>query len=132
MFEHSTFDMSIFGHNVYILRFFGTKSLYVSMFHITFHHKWNSISLSSDHKSRPSEGNHQAIKDNFCQLTILISVAKTSTGDSCVTTSFCLSMCISNPIAYILQMARSNVFNCTFPGTKLLNNYPTFKEVSTE
>jgi len=37
-------------------------------------------------------------------------------------------MCISNLIAYILQMARSNVFNCTYPGTNLLNNYPTLKK----
>ena len=27
-------------------------------------------------------------------------------------------------------MAQSNVFNCTYPGTKLLNNYTTFKELS--
>jgi len=38
MYECSTFGMSIFEHNVYILRFFNTKSLYLSMmFRITFH-----------------------------------------------------------------------------------------------
>ena len=29
-----------------------------------------------------------------------------------------------NVIVYILQMARSNVLNCTYSGTKLLNSYP--------
>ena len=40
-------------------------------------------------------------------------------------------MCISNWIVCI-WLAWSNVFNCTYPGTKSLNSYPTFKEVSTE
>ena len=36
-------------------------------------------------------------------------------------------MCMSNLIAYILQMSQRNVFNCTYSGTKLLNSYPPFK-----
>jgi len=59
----------------------------------------------------------------------LISVANTSTSDTYVTTSCCLTISL---IAYILQNARSNVLNCTYPGTKLLSNYPTFKELPTE
>jgi len=56
-------------------------------------------------KSRPSEGNNQAIKYNFCQLRVLILVANTSTGDTYATTSCCLTMCISNQIAYTYQVA---------------------------
>jgi len=40
--------------------------------------------------SRPSEGNHQAIKDNFCRLRVLILVSNTSSGDTYATTSCCL------------------------------------------
>jgi len=45
-------------------------------------------------------------------------------GYTYVTTSFGLSMSISDLIAYICKMAQSNVLNCTYPGTKLLNSYP--------
>jgi len=85
---------------------------------------------SAPHKSRPSEGNHQAIKDNFCQLTMLISVANTSTGDSYVTTSCCLSMCISNLIAYICKWlgamcstAHTQAQSCSVT-TQLFKNSP--------
>jgi len=52
----------------------------------------------------------------------------TSTGDTYVTISSCVTMCISNLIAYILQISWSNVLNRTYSGTKLLNSYPPFKE----
>ena len=35
-------------------------------------------------------------------------------GDMHVTTSCCLTVCISNQIAYILQMARSNALTCIY------------------
>ena len=43
---------------------------------------WNSISV----KSRPSEGNNQAIKDNFCRLRVLNFIC-----DMYATTSCCLT-----------------------------------------
>jgi len=39
-------------------------------------------------------------------------------GDMHVTTSCCLTVRISNQIAYILQMARSNALTCIYSGTK--------------
>ena len=48
-------------------------------------------------------------------------------GDMHVTTSCCLTVCISNPIAYILQMAWSNALTCIYSGTKLLNSYSPFE-----
>ena len=48
-------------------------------------------------------------------------------GDMHVTTSCCLTVRISNQIAYILQMARSNALTCIYSGTTLLNSYSPFE-----
>ena len=54
------------------------------------------------------------------QLKLLIPLTNTSTDDKYVTTSCCLTMCLSNLIA---QMAQSIALKCTYSGTKLLNSY---------
>jgi len=69
------------------------------------------LCLLSPIKSRPSEGNNQAIamKDNFYWLKILIPVTNTSMDDMYVTTSCCLTMHIV--IAYVLQKVGSYMSN---------------------
>ena len=98
-----------FEYNVYNLKLSGTP--YLCSF--------------TPHKSRPSEGNHQAIaiKDNFCQLTILISVANTSTGDTHVTTCCCLSMCSHKWLGAMCSTAHTPAQSCSVT-TQLLKNYP--------
>ena len=52
-----------------------------------------------------NEDNDKAMTDNTCRLKNLIPFTKTSTGDTYVTTSCCLTICVS----YTLPMSRSNV-----------------------
>ena len=61
---------AVWAH-VYILRLFSTNSLYLSTMFFTLISGISYLCPLTPCKSRPSEGNNQAIKDNFCQLTIL-------------------------------------------------------------
>ena len=86
---------------------------------------WNSTlnpCKSSDQDLQ--KGTIKQSRTIFCQLAILILVTNPSTGETYVTTSCCLTMCISN---LILQKAQSNVLNCTYSDTRLPNSYPPFK-----
>jgi len=61
-------------------------------------------------------------RDFFRRLNILIVITSTSVGNTYVTTLFNYVY-----ITYVLQMGQSNVLNCTYSGTKLINSYPHFK-----
>ena len=85
---------------------------------------WNSTFNSCDSSNQDIQ--KRMIKSTrtiiFCSLKILIPFAKTSTGDTYVTTSYCLPMCIIHRAKWL----RSK--DCTYSGTKLLSSYPSFKE----
>ena len=62
--------------------------------------------------------------DNFCRLKNLDPFTKTSTGDTNVTTSCCVTMCIIH-----FANGLEQCIDWTYSGTKSLISYPSFKEL---
>jgi len=102
-------SISAFWAHVYILGLFSTNSLYLSMM---------SRCTLRDPKFQLSWRGHPLRREQSSNQGQFLPI--NNLGLSCFSFKYeyIKSDCIH------LQMAQSNEFNCTYPGTKLLNSYP--------